>query len=203
MNTGENKMEEILEMQKDIVRVKAKLLDDLKRLEEYEKIREIWKPIVGYENYEISSFGRVRHAITKRIRKLLMGTTGYKCFKVRQNGKLKNIKIHQAVAKAFIPNPCNKPNIDHINNIKTDNKISNLRWVTNSENSHNTSIRSDNSSGLKGVSFNKRSGKWVAYIDFNRKRIPLGYFDTIEEAKTTRQRKSTELFGEFKNKCEF
>lgn len=63
-------------------------------------------------------------------------------------------------------------------------------------------MRSDNSSGIKGVHFNKLMKKWQARIMHNGKTINLGFFDNIEDAKETRVKKAKEIFGEYINKCE-
>jgi D-Tyr-tRNAtyr deacylase len=102
----------------------------------------------------------------------------------------------------FIPNPCNKPQVDHIDNNRLNNKISNLRWVTNSENSMNKSLSKDNTSGVKGVFYFSQRNKYIAQIKHNYKYHHLGYFNTLEEAKEARQKKANELFGEFTNKIE-
>lgn len=72
--------------------------------------------------------------------------------------------------------------LDHANQIKTDNRLSNLRDVTRSENMQNTSVRSDNSSGFKGVSWHAGAGSWMANIVVNGKSTYLGCFNTPEEA---------------------
>lgn len=77
--------------------------------------------------------------------------------------------------------------IDHINRDKHNNCKSNLRICSFSENTLNSKIRVDNTSGYKGVSFNKRYNKWESYITINYKRIHLGKFDTIEEAIQARK----------------
>lgn len=90
-------------------------------------------------------------------------------------------------------------NIDHINNMKEDNRFSNLREATDSENNMNTLKRVDNTSGVKGVSFNKKSGKWVASVWHKKKQYRLGYFNTIEEASESIRFKREELHKEFAN----
>lgn len=76
--------------------------------------------------------------------------------------------------------------IDHINHKRDDNRISNLRQSTKSENSKNLSMRSDNSTGITGVHWYKAYSKWSAEIWYNGKKYFLGYFDTIQEAAKVR-----------------
>ncbi len=80
-----------------------------------------------------------------------------------------------------------KDQLDHINRIRTDNRVSNLREATNKQNQQNAGKRSDNKSGHPGVSWYKQNYKWVAKIAHNRKQIHLGYFATLEEALSARK----------------
>ena len=104
---------------------------------------EIWKPIKDFEGYyEVSNIGRVRSLNYKRTgkEKILKNIEDYKGYLevgLTKNGKRKQFKVHRLVAEAFIPNPENKPCIDHINTVKSDNRVENLRWVTYKENSNN------------------------------------------------------------------
>lgn len=113
-------------------------------------MEEVWKDIKGYEGlYQISTNGRVKSLlkVTKfgnrlkvneeMILKPALGKRGYYVVSLNHNGKSKTFTIHRLIAEAFIPNPLNKKFIDHINTIKTDNRIENLRWVTSKENSNN------------------------------------------------------------------
>lgn len=108
---------------------------------------EIWREVKGYEGYyEVSNLGNVRalerivcngrisHAknVTKR-----KDNYGYYHVGLNKNGKETTRRIQILVAQAFIPNPDNKPFLDHINTIRTDNRVENLRWVTPKENYHN------------------------------------------------------------------
>jgi hypothetical protein len=72
--------------------------------------------------------------------------------------------------------------LDHINGNSKDNRIENLRVATHSQNMHNQGIRKNNTSGAKGVSYNKTSNKWYTYISLLGKRIGLGYHDDFEFA---------------------
>ena len=86
-----------------------------------------------------------------------------------------------------------KNQIDHINRIKTDNSIKNLRDVDASTNHHNIGVRSHNTSGVTGVVWDSRSKKWKAQIILENKRYLIGTFKTVELAKIARQNKEKEL----------
>ena len=87
--------------------------------------------------------------------------------------------------------------VDHINNDRLDNRMSNLRLVTIQQNNQNRSIRSDNKSGYIGVF--RRGNKWVAHIKHNNIRYHLGSFDSVNEAVNIRNNKGRELFGDYFN----
>jgi hypothetical protein len=88
--------------------------------------------------------------------------------------------------------------IDHRNMNRSDNRLQNLRPATPSQNKANTrAFRSNKSSGLKGASFCKRSGKWLAQIQKDRKPYHLGVFDTAEGAHAAYKVAAERLFGEF------
>ena len=87
--------------------------------------------------------------------------------------------------------------IDHVNLNRSDNRISNLRESTMSQNASNCIIRSSNTSGYKGVSWNKKKKKWRAYITFNKKRIELGHFSDPLQAHQEYCSASKNLHKEF------
>lgn len=104
---------------------------------------EEWRvvPILRGE-YEVSSFGNIRKASTKRLTKLTISTVGYPVFSVRGDlldpprprSKRFPIYVHTCVALSFIPNPRNLREINHIDGNKANNKVSNLEWCTHAEN---------------------------------------------------------------------
>lgn len=160
---------------------------------------ENWKNIEDYENYSVSNFGRVRNDDTDRILKSRINNHGYKYVNLYTNGKSKTLTVHKLVANSFIENPENKLCIDHKNRNTLDNYLSNLRWATRSENMQNKSKMKNNTSGFIGVSFCKRSNKWVAYYTLNSKRKHIGYYETKELASEAYQAKIKIVFGEFAN----
>lgn len=99
---------------------------------------EIWKPIPGFDGYYVSNLARVR---SDKLRKVILAQRIYGGYlwvgMIDNDGKNRLRVVHRLVADAFIPNPENKPEIDHINTIRNDNRIENLRWVTHSENCRN------------------------------------------------------------------
>jgi hypothetical protein len=100
---------------------------------------EEWKPIIGFEgNYEISSFGRVKalgvynHPIS--IRKLSQHKNGYLMISLWKENREKRPLVHRLVAIHFIPNPESKSEVNHKKGIKTDNRATELEWVTTRQN---------------------------------------------------------------------
>ena len=102
---------------------------------------EVWRDIQGFENqYAISTKGRVRNIRTGRILKYGIDGHGYPFVVLyKANSKPKQIKIHKLVAESFIDNPNKLPQVDHIDEVKTNNDVSNLRWVSASENIRHSS----------------------------------------------------------------
>lgn len=102
---------------------------------------EVWKPVVGYEGlYEVSSKGRVRSLPFKhsncKVLKLTQRNNGYLFLTLSKNRVQKPHSVHRLVAMAFIPNPDNKPTVNHKNEIRTDNRVENLEWATYYEQNH-------------------------------------------------------------------
>ena len=124
--------------------------------------------IIGYENYLIYEDGRVFGKKSKVFIKPRLDR-GYKILNLRKNGGIKTHKVHRLVAEHYIPNPENKPCVDHINRITTDNRIENLRWVTLSENQQNRTKQINNKSGHKNIAYNKHANKWAFSKMINNK----------------------------------
>lgn len=103
-------------------------------------IKEIWKDVHGYEGYyKVSDLGRIKSlrsfSTGSKILKPRINTHGYYQVNLTiPKKKYKSLSVHRLIALSFIPNPENKPCINHINNIRSDNRISNLEWCTYSEN---------------------------------------------------------------------
>lgn len=109
---------------------------------------EEWRCVKDFPHYLVSSLGRVKslpgdskgvvkYRIAEKILKTIINNHGYKWVNLYNGTKRKSCYVHRLVAEAFIPNPENKPNIDHINTDTLDNRVENLRWVTQKENLHN------------------------------------------------------------------
>lgn len=135
---------------------------------------EIWKPIVGYEGrYEVSNLGNVRslNYNNTKVHRILSKSNQwwwYLCISLSNLTK-KTVLVHRVVAQAFIENPYNKPQVNHINWIKTDNRVENLEWCTarhNSIHAYKMWLRETNNFKVK------HPFKWKLWIDnFNSKKV--------------------------------
>lgn len=164
---------------------------------------EVWRIIENCDNFKINNFGVVKNISKNRKLKQSVNAGGYKFVSlVNNNGKRQNHLIHRLIAIQFIENLTNKLCIDHINNDRTDNNIKNLRWCTSGENKQNASVSKNNTSGTKGIYWNKKANKWHVQIMINDKHINIGLFENKEDAILARKEKANELFGEFTNSCE-
>lgn len=101
-------------------------------------LNEIWKPIPGFEGlYEVSNLGRIKSLKRNTTSGGIMKThvnKGYEYSHLCKNGKHRNVKVHRAVAEAFIPNPDNKPDVNHKDENPLNNRADNLEWATKKEN---------------------------------------------------------------------
>lgn len=120
------------------------------------------------------------------------GEQGYAQRGGTTSGKKTIIRLHRVLLKPAKGQWC-----DHINRNKLDNRRSNLRLCLPAENLRNTRRLRTNTSGVKGVSLNKRVNRYEAYIDHDGKRVTLGHFDTLEEATSARVAAAKEYHKEF------
>lgn len=100
-------------------------------------MNEIWRSINDYGNfYEVSNLGRVRSFKRRKLKilKERISPNGYRFVAFQIDGKKILQTVHRLVAQAFIPNPGNKPEVNHIDGNKANNRVENLEWVTRSEN---------------------------------------------------------------------
>ena len=157
---------------------------------------EIWKPVVGYEGlYEVSNLGKVKAIKWHRgeeEKEMRPYTTykGYLRLRLTKNGKGKQFQIHRLVAEAFIPNPENKPYIDHINTDRTDNTVwlnedgsinyekTNLRWATNKENCNNPISKQNYSKSNKGKTA-------VPILQFDKNMNFIKKWESMADAETS------------------
>ncbi len=158
---------------------------------------EHWASIDGYLNYQVSWWGRVLNTKTGRILKPGDGGAGYLHVILSKNGKTKLHKIHQLVAREWVSNPEEKRCVDHIDGSRTNNHWENLRYATHSGNLMNKRRRMDGSSLYKGVSWDKRSGKWVVRIKTGGVNKNLGLFEDEREAAEVYNAAARAYFKEF------
>lgn len=95
----------------------------------------VWKQIGDFINYEVSSTGGVRRADIERCLKPSRTSDGYLCVGLynRETGQKKSFMVHRLVAAAFLSNEGDRPTVNHLNGVKTDNRVENLEWATNKE----------------------------------------------------------------------
>ena len=113
---------------------------------------EVWKPIRNFNNYEVSTFGRVRSIPRKvhtwngerKVKGKILNTRlnkGYLYVLMRDNNnKVRNMKVHRLVALSFIPNPHNYPQVNHKDGNKSNNNVDNLEWRTAKENTYHAVV---------------------------------------------------------------
>jgi hypothetical protein len=132
---------------------------------------------------------------SKRLKRILgtMHNKGYWTFGFRGTQYLAH-RVAWAMVNGEVP-AC--MSIDHVNGVRTDNRIKNLRLATAAENSRNQGLKQANTSGFKGACFDRRKGKWMAHITVNSKFNFLGYFGSASDAHDAYVTAAARLHGEF------
>lgn len=175
-------------------------------------MKEIWKDIKGYENlYQVSDLGNVKRLESvssytykgnendvryrkwngHNVKKTMTKTQQYLMVGLTKNGKYRLLTIHGLVATAFLNHISDKYNgliIDHINNIKTDNRLINLRLVTPRENVSKARLLKNKTSKYTGVYYKSKNKKWCASIYVDGKKKHLGLFDDEYKAHLAYQK---------------
>lgn len=142
---------------------------------------EEWRPIELFERYEVSNFGNVRRG--GRVLKPCKDTDGYRQVNLYKDSKRHGWRVYRLVMNTFNPNTENKPQIDHINRIREDDRLENLRWVTASENVRNSKNFTEE---MNGISWSKKNSTYVVRLLANGVEKYFGSRKTLEEAKTLR-----------------
>lgn len=140
------------------------------------KENEIWKPIIGYPNYEVSNLGRVKrlpyeHRKNEHISFGFRKTDGYRGIVLCKDGTFTHFFVHRLVAAAFIPNPLALPFVNHKNENKEDNRAENLEWCdgsynmkygTNRERAQQTHEKNNSKRARKKIAQYTKDGKFIA-----------------------------------------
>jgi hypothetical protein len=109
----------------------------------------------------------------------------------------KQMYYGQVLAWLYMTGEHREGQVDHRNRITSDNRWKNLRLATPQQNQFNVGLRTDNTSGFKGVCYNKRNRRWLAYLSLNRKRVYLGYHDSAELAHQAYKQHAEKFHGEY------
>lgn len=147
---------------------------------------------------ELLAYDRETGAFTWRVSRGGSAKAGSRAGSIDTRGYLQ-IKVHgrfifaHRLAWALEHGAEPDSDIDHIDRNPLNNAIANLRLCTHAENHQNTGLRSDNSSGVTGVSYVKNSGKWLAYINRDGRRVRLGLFENFDDAVAARLKAKAEI----------
>ena len=144
-------------------------------------MQEKWQILINYPNYSISSFGRIKNK-TKILKPFF--SFGYKRIRLYCNKEYKYYSIHRLVAEYFIPNPENKPEVNHIDGNSLNNTDNNLEWVTRSENQKHAFKIGLNRSALKN---GKKTRFKKGYLPYNKRINPKTIIDLYHKGYSINQ----------------
>lgn len=171
------------------------------------KLDEIgFRDVVDFPDYRVSSCGVVmtktrldRAGKTRKERELVktLRYDGYTSVVLRNDEKTKACLVHRVVAEAWLPNPSNLPEVDHIDSVRNNCHVDNLQWISKKDNARKQAVVKGNIP-YKGVSKTSSSKTYVARIkDDNGKTINLCGFLTPEEAASAYDRIAVEIYGQY------
>ena len=136
----------------------------------------------SFGDYDVYEDGRIwSNKSNIFLKQNLNGDGGYMMVCLWMNNKRTAYTVHRLLGMLFLPNFNNLPEIDHKDRNRLNNSLFNLKWENRSNQNYNQKIRSTNTSGVKGVSYNKKVCRWRGSMNINKKRI-YREFDTKEEA---------------------
>jgi hypothetical protein len=137
--------------------------------------------VTGFDKYEVSNLGNIRS--NRCILKPGYDTYGYRQVNLYKDGTRYTRKIYRLVLNAFSPNIENKPQVDHINRIRHDDRLENLRWVTARENVRNSK---DFTEEMNGISRSEKNNTYIVRLNIDGQEKYFGSRKTLDEAKSLR-----------------
>lgn len=155
-----------------------------------------WRDVVGYEGfYKVSSNGEILNLKLNHLVSVKEANNGYVSITLNKNGVYQRIMAHRVVAMAFVPNPDNKPKVNHLNGVRNDNRAENLDWKTHQETIQHsfkylgrksnligrmpgTKNRQDSYSKYVGVQWRRKNKTWHSMIGWKYKQYYLGCYAT-------------------------
>ena len=157
---------------------------------------ENWFDLKDYEEYYLINKNGEIKSKRKNIIMKCFNNRGYLRIGLRKNGIKKFYNLHRLLAIQFIPNPNDYPLIDHIDNNKLNNDLTNLRWITHSGNQRNRDYK-NKSSKYRGVCWDKKDKKWKVAIRIDGKKKHLGCFSNEEEASLVYEKEYEKIMNLF------
>lgn len=151
-----------------------------------------YDPETGHLTWKVQRGSRAKvGAIAGCVR----GTDGYLCVNIKECGMMQAHRLAWAIVTGVWPRRL----IDHRNCVRADNRWENLREADDSANAYNQSIKRNNTSGIKGVNWDKTKNKFSAKIQIKKRRYTIGLYSTLEDAALAYESAAKRLHGEFAN----